>query len=312
MASSEMSQYGKGHQFGGDWTTRKLEVLKGYLSAYNIALREKPSPQWPFERTFIDAFAGTGYRQERRRSHVSSVEDKASLLFPDLAAKQPQDLLDGSARIALKTEPRFNKYIFVERSADRCRHLEGLREEFPQLAADIDIRLGDANAEIQDLCLNRSWRSHRAVLLLDPYGMQVDWKTIEAVAGTKAIDLWLLFPLGMGVNRLLPRNGEVPEAWRRRLDALLGTTDWYDEFYKVERTADLFGDQAECVVKATMETIGKYFTRRLSEVFAGVAEPGVLHNSSNNPLYLFCFAVGNENGKPTALRIANHMLRNLK
>ncbi len=38
--------------------------------------------------------------------------------------------------------------------------------------------------------------------------MQVDWKTIEAVAATKAIDLWLLFPLGVGVNRLLTRSGD--------------------------------------------------------------------------------------------------------
>ena len=47
-------------------------------------------------------------------------------------------------------------------------------------------------------------------------------------------------------------------------------------------------------------------------MFAGVAEePGVLWNSSNNPLYLFCFAVGNERGKDIALRIANHLLKTI-
>jgi hypothetical protein len=35
------------------------------------------------------------------------------------------------------------------------------------------------------------------VLFLDPYGMQVDWTTIEAIARTKAIDLRVLFPLGI-------------------------------------------------------------------------------------------------------------------
>jgi len=34
----------------------------------------------------------------------------------------------------------------------------------------------------------------------------------------------------------------------------------------------------------------------------------VLRNSSNNPLYLLCFAAANERGKPTALRIANYLL----
>ena len=48
------------------------------------------------------------------------------------------------------------------------------------------------------------------------------------------------------------------------------------------------------------------------QMFAGVAEePGVLWNSSKNPLYVFCFAVGNERGKDIALRIANHLLKTI-
>jgi hypothetical protein len=91
---------------------------------------------------------------------------------------------------------------------------------------------------------------------------------------------------------------------------LLGTPDWYDEFYRVETTPTLFGTDQERVVKASMKTIGRYFNNRLKEVFAGVAEePGVLRNSSNNPLYLFCFAVGNERGKKIALRVAEHLLK---
>jgi hypothetical protein len=71
----------------------------------------------------------------------------------------------------------------------------------------------------------------------------------------------------------------------------------------------LFGD-ADRVVKATTETIGRYFNERLKSVFAVVAEePKVLRNSANCPLYLLCFAVGNEKGAPIALRIANHLLK---
>lgn len=227
--------------------------------------------------------------------------------MPDLAGSEAQGLLDGSARLALKTEPRFDRYVFIERSARRCAQLEALKAEFPHLAADIQIRQGDANTEIQDLC-SKEWRSHRAVLFLDPYGMQVEWKTIEAIAETKAIDLWLLFPLGIGVNRLLTKSGDIPDSWRRRLNLLLGTESWYDEFYRVERTRTLFGE-ADHVVKATTETIGRYFNERLKSVFPAVAdEPRVLRNSANCPLFLLCFAAGNENGAPIALRIANHLL----
>lgn len=157
------------------------------------------------------------------------------------------------------------------------------------------------------------WKSRRAVLFLDPYGMQVEWKTIEAIASTKAIDLWLLFPLGIGVNRLLTKSGDIPDSWRQRLDLLLGTPDWYDEFYKVETSVDLFGNALEKPIKEKMETIGRYFNNRLKEVFAGVVEePGVLRNSANNPLYLLCFAVGNERGKNIALRIAEHLLKEVR
>jgi three-Cys-motif partner protein len=277
-------------------TTSKLAILAEYLKAYTIALRKQP-----FRTAYIDAFAGTGYRA------LAAEDSPADLRFPDLAAPAPQALLDGSARIALKAEPRFNKYIFIERNAERCGELEALKAEFP-LAADIDVRRGDANEEIRLLC-SKDWTTRRAVMFLDPYGMQVEWATVEAVAATNAIDLWILFPLGIGVNRLLTRSGEIPPSWRRRLDLLLGSMEWYDAFYKVEHVPTLFDAPDTRIVKATTETIGQYFNSRLGQIFSGVApKPRVLLNSANCPLYLLCFAVGNSNGAPIALRIANHLL----
>jgi three-Cys-motif partner protein len=297
---------GKVHSFGGDWTSSKLAVLERYLAAYTTALKDKPTAENAFRKAYVDAFAGTGYRSMRRGEDASK-----NLLFPDLAEAAPQDLLDGSARLALKTRPRFDRYVFIERSADRCAELEALKSEFPELADDIRVERGEANAEIRTLCA-KDWRSHRAVLFLDPYGMQVEWQTIEAIAKTEAIDLWLLFPLGIGVTRLLTRSGDIPTGWRTRLDTLLGTRDWYDEFYRVEHTPTLFGTDEERVLKATNDTIGRYFNDRLKSVFPGVAEPGVLRNSANCPLYLLCFAAGNAKGAPIALRIANHLLKELR
>jgi three-Cys-motif partner protein len=292
---------GKGHRFGGDWTTRKLDVLAKYLKSYTTALKKTP-----FEKLYIDAFAGTGYREARRQKDPRDAGD--NLLFPDLAQAEPQGLLDGSARRALATDPPFQRYVFIERDAARCAELEALRRDFPALADDIEIRQGEANAEIQALC-SGDWRSRRAVLFLDPYGMQVEWSTIEAVARTRAIDVWVLFPLGIGVNRLLTKSGDIPDPWRRRLDVLLGTQDWCDEFYQIKTEPSLFRNDQERVVKASTATIGRYFNQRLASVFAGVAaQPGVLRNSRNNPLYLLCFAVGNARGRDIALRIANHLL----
>lgn len=151
------------------------------------------------------------------------------------------------------------------------------------------------------------------MLFLDPYGMQVEWQTIVAAAHTRAIDLWVLFPLALGVNRLLTTSGEIPAAWRHRLSVLLGNDTWHEDFYRVVHEPTLLGTDEERVIKASTETIGQYFNSRLKTIFAGVAEqPAVLRNSRNSPLYLLCFAAGNPSGKDIALRIANHLLKKVR
>lgn len=294
----------KAHEFGGDWTTKKLDAIAQYLTSYTTALKNQP-----FSTLYIDAFAGTGYRSMREGGKKGETE----LLFPELAEPAPQALLDGSARLALKAEPRFAHYIFIDRDPQHCAELEQLKREFAPLADAVTVMLGDANEKILEICRNTDWRTSRAVLFLDPYGMQVDWKTIQSIAATRAIDMWLLFPLGVGVNRLLKKSGDIPESWRARITAILGTGEWEQAFYRVERSRTLFGSDEEHVVKASMETIGKYFNARLKPIFAAVAEePGVLRNSKDSPLYLLCFAAANPKGAPIAMRIARHILREIK
>ena len=151
----------------------------------------------------------------------------------------------------------------------------------------------------------------RGVLFLDPFGMQVDWKTLEAVARTQAIDVWILFPLGIGVNRLLPRNGKIPDGWRTRLNRVFGTTDWYDAFYRPARIRSFFDAGPRMVKTGSFNSIAEYYQERLRTIFPAVAEnPRVLTNSRNTPLFLLCFAVGNPGlkAKKAAMRIAQHIL----
>ena len=280
--------------FGGEWTEKKLSSVRQYLVAYATALSKQR-----FKIAYIDAFAGTGYRTS------SAKENSESLLFPEM------DLfLDGSARIALQVEPRFDKYIFIEKNPGRYAELETLKSEFPDLAKDIILQNTDANSYIKGLCQGPSWKLHRAVLFLDPFGMQITWDTIEAIAKTQAIDLWLLFPLGVAVNRILTKNGRINPTWRAKLDALFGATDWYDAFYQETKQPALFGEEEHLEKVANFDSISQYYVNRLKTVFAGVAEnPLPLYNSRNNPLFMLCFAVGNPKGKDIALRIAQHILK---
>jgi three-Cys-motif partner protein len=139
--------------------------------------------------------------------------------------------------------------------------------------------------------------------------MQVTWDTIAAIANTKAIDLWILFPIS-AVNRLLKRNGQISDAWREALNEMFGASDWYDVFYQTRKDIDLLGERTTTIKIATFDLIGQYFVRRLETVFAGVADnPLPLFNSRNVPLYLLCFASGNPRGARTAIKIAQDILR---
>lgn len=48
-----------GHQFGGEWTTEKLERLREYLCAY-MRIFSKNSHAARYTTVYVDAFAGTG------------------------------------------------------------------------------------------------------------------------------------------------------------------------------------------------------------------------------------------------------------
>ena len=287
-------------QFGGNWTEDKLERVRKYLCAYATIMKKNPY----FKFAYIDAFAGTGYRELEKEN----IDQK--YLYPELVDEDMEDYADGSARIALQVEPEFSKYIFIEKTKNRFDKLESLGKDFPDKANKIILIHADANSYIADMCTNYKWNKHRAVLFLDPFGMQVTWDTMKAIAKTKAIDLWYLFPLGVGVNRLLKKEiKEIPEAWGKKLDDIFGTPDWRDFFYRTEKVKTLFGEEKNVIKDADFTKIIDFFVGRLKTIFAGVAEnPKLLRNSKNNPLYLLCFASGNPKGAKTAIKIAQDIL----
>jgi three-Cys-motif partner protein len=290
---------GSKRTFGGNWTTEKLDRVRKYLSAYMQIMKSRN-----FRVAYIDAFAGTGYVKLKQK------EISQEYLLPELADEEAREFIDGSARIALQVEPRFTKYIFIEQSKSRYSQLKKLKEEFPTLKDDIVLIHSDANEYIKNLCAGHDWSGNRAVMFLDPYGMQVSWETIEAIAGTKAIDLWILFPLGVAVNRLIRRDSKISQPVKQRLDNLFGTTDWFEAFYREKESVGLFDTERGLEKSANLDAIGQYFTDRLKTIFAKVADNALpLFNSRNNPLYLLCFAAGNPNGAPIAVKIAQDILR---
>ncbi len=283
--------------FGGSWKEKKLKILKKYLEAYNTALKNKP-----FKRVYIDAFAGTGYRQKRKKQYNN--------VFFEEFQKEEEQFLKGSAKLSLEANPSFDKYIFIENNENKINELKKLRDEYSDKARQIQIEQKDANEFIQSYCVNENWKETRAVLFLDPFATEVDWVTIEAVAKTQCIDIWILFPV-MAVNRLLAKDAQ--KIFYNCLNKIFGTKEWFQNFYTTRTLNDIFGKSEEVIFKAcNFDKIAEFYNERLRGIFYGVARtPKILYNSRKSPLFLFFFAVGNPKGAPIAIKIAEHLIRNI-
>ena len=289
-------------EFGGRWTQVKLGCLGKYLSAYRQIFTANEKARY-FTTWYVDAFAGTG-------SRVNAKTPKELGLFEDVYQDEDRTgYLDGSATIALGLPKPFDHYLFIEKSKARVSKLRtSIEIDYTELVSRCDLRHGDANDVLKKWCQERDWKKERAVVFLDPFGMQVEWSTVVALAETKAVDLWYLFPLGVGVARLLRHDGKIEETWQRRLDLLFGTGDWRSIFYQVETTRDLFGDTETVSRNVTVEAIESFIHKRLVMLFEGVAQGRVLRNSKSSPLYLLCFAAANKRAARTALNIAQDIL----
>ena len=219
-----MTKKPKDHSVG-PWAKEKLDALGQYLGFYTTVLKKQG--HWLHGTIFVDAFAGPGLSRVRTKEKAA---EPPGLFGPDPESdKAETEFLKGSPRVALDVANPFSAYIFVERDPLRLSELNALKAAY-QSKRNITVTEGDANAALQGwLSSGIDWSYHRAVVFLDPFGMQVPWSTIEALAKTKAIEVIINFPLGMAIQRLLT-NPEIfhPTGkchWIRFLDRRIGA-DW--------------------------------------------------------------------------------------
>lgn len=287
-------------KFGGDWTDEKLDRLARYLPAYTNILKGRT-----YKYAYIDAFAGSGHREHLPKKSAA-IQD----LWGDDLDQLGTSFIAGSAVVAMRSEPPFHSYIFIEQDAAALAKLEQvLRDDFPQRVHLAKFELNDANVVLKRLC-ERNWSTHRAVLFLDPYGMAVEWSTMEAIARTEAIDVWILFPAGIGVNRQLPLDGNVPEWAHAAFTRLFGTADWYNRFYAKDAMDDMFGGPDRVQKFVSSDGIVAFYLERLRQIFPHVApNPLVLCNSKGAPMFALCFAAAHPKYGATAMKIAQDVLR---
>ncbi|GMT50317.1 MAG: hypothetical protein IEMM0008_1856 [bacterium] len=264
----------------GYWSEIKLDIVKKYALAYSRIFHG--TNQNKFYHVYIDAFSGAG-------THISKTTGQFVL---------------GSPLNALLIDPPFKEYHFIDLDGKK---MDSLKERTKN-RTNVSLYEGDCNNLLLDKVFpNVRYKDYRrALCLLDPYGLHLDWDVIKTAGLMKTIDIFLNFPI-MDMNRnVLWNNPEgVSESNIKRMNAFWGDESWRNVAYEPQPT--LFGPVDE---KVDNKVIAEGFRKRLKEVaqFTYVPKPLAMRNNNGAIVYYLFFA----SQKPVAEDIVNNIYQKYK
>ena len=248
----------------GYWSEVKLDIIKDYAAEYTKILSKRSEIK---DFAYIDAFAGVGV-------HVS---------------KRTGEFVLGSALNALAVTPKFSHYYYIDLDSLKIDELKAAIQN----RDDVTVRCGDCNAILlQDVFPHVRYEDyHRALCLLDPYGLHLSWQVIHRAGQMKSIDMFLNFPvMDMNRNVLWRKPDLVSKDQAERMTRYWGDETWRDVAY--HPASDLFDKNRIEKVPNANEAMAAAFRRRLREVagFANVPEPIPMRNNLGATVYYLFFA----------------------
>lgn len=281
-------------EFGSAHTEKKLHAVQKYLDAFTTALKKQS-----FELLYVDACAGSGASTSKK------VKGQGLLLDVD-------EVTAGSAVRAMEISTPFDRYISNDTKLKNVRSLSAIVDErFPGLKDRVSIHRSDANDALTELARQTNWKRSRAVVFLDPFGLQMKFSMIQQLGRTEAVDLWYLVPV-LAMSRQVRGDGSVLEAGGALIDDLLGTRIWR-EGVAGEKTADvgtdLFGAIEPAVTKvANAAWFERVAIDQLRTAFAG----GVLDTAlplGRGGLHEFSLVFACANPSPKANTLAKRLAK---
>ena len=291
--------------WGGLWTEQKLDTFESYVKAY-LTIMNVYREKYNWKLIYFDGFAGSGTRskEELEDEHRKSLD-----LFEGNVDDDEMKVYQGAAERVVRLEEKmrgFDFYYFIDLKEDNCLRLELKLRQYP-VTGLMQFRPGDANMAARQLgnaLKNKPYL--KALALLDPFGMNLEWATIESIA-CKGIDLWILIPSGVIVNRLLDKHAQLIH--HEKLSSFFGMSKeeirkW---FYEEKTEIDLFAEERVWYQKVDnpIKRIADLYVERLGELFPYVTpEPLVMRNSRYVPIFHFVCASYNS----TAVKIAQQII----
>ena len=254
----------------GYWSEVKLDIIRKYAGAYSTIMAKQSFVK---RHVYIDAFAGAG-------THVS---------------KTTGETIAGSPVNAMAIQPKFSELHFIDLNGRRTAELRRLAADDPR----VHVHDGDCNEVLlRDVFPRCRYEDYsRALCLLDPYKLNVNWEVLRTAGHMKSIDVFYNFMImDANMNVFMRDPSKVTPEQAARMDAVWGDASWRAAAYR--QTEDLFGTHEE---KATNEAIAEAFRERLKTVagFAHVPKPIPMRNSRGATVYYLYFATP----KPVAAKI---------
>jgi len=287
--------------WGGIWTEKKLDAFSRYVTAYLTIMNKNPF----WKTIYFDGFAGSGDRKTKCNS----------ILYNQLfLTEEDEQVYKGAAErvLNLPNNLSFDYHYFIDLKQESLDKLKVKLSELQKTKKyPFQYKAGDCNQWLLDLscALKDKQKKFAALVLLDPFGMQIDWESIESLRGTRT-DIWILIPTGVIVNRLLDKSCQLKSI--KKLESFFGLneTEIKDYFYKKKIYSTLFGEE-EIIRKVSdpIEKIANLYVMRLKTIWGHVTEkPLRLENSKGVPIFHFVFASNNIN----AVNIARQIIKKRK
>lgn len=286
--------------WGGIWTEKKLDAFSKYVASYLKIMKK----QGFWETIYFDGFAGSGSRKK-------ACDSKLYKTLP--ISEEEEKTYKGAAErvLTLPNDLHFDYYYFIDKSGESLNRLRQKLSDIPNTQkVNIQYREGDCNVYLGKLAIamKNNPNKYASLVLLDPFGMQINWGSIVQLAGTKT-DIWILIPTGVIVNRLLDKNCHLKHSVKLQSFFGLSDDEIRDYFYKKQSVNTLFGEQ-EIVQKITkpIEKISELYIKQLKSIWPYVTgQPLKLVNKKGVPIFHFVFASNNQ----VAIKIAKDIIKNV-
>jgi three-Cys-motif partner protein len=179
----------------GPWVHDKNYYIERYLNIFTRGVGRK----WAGKLSYVDLFAGPG------RNVIRGTGEE----------------VEGSPFVSLRCD--FARYVFVdvpEVLSTLNERLNG-HTKVPQ----ISLIEGDCNTVIASVRTALP-ANHLTLALIDPTGLQIQFRTIQQLVNNRKVDLLMTIQFGMGIRMNLPLYTQADGA---TLSAFLGNTGWRED-----------------------------------------------------------------------------------